>query len=183
MDTVEKDPTSVVIDKPTYIVAELSGGAAAWVQKVREAFEPAIAHMPQEITLAGSSGVGPIALGQALTDVSHKLERVVAGKTHMLFRFLGIGRFENTDIFYAQPEQEIFDELHTAIKTSGIVFENSPNPYTPHCSLKGFTPLQPEQRGQLEALTVPSGIFGIESIAIYEMDAMQPHRLFAITFP
>lgn len=183
MDSVDKDSTSVVINKPTYIVAELSGEAAAWVQKIRETFEPAIAHMPQEITLAGSSGVGPIALGQTLTDVSRKLEQVVAGKTDMLFRFIRIGCFENTDIFYAQPERETFDELHAAIKASGIVFENSPHPYTPHCSLKGFTPLQPDQREQLEALDVPSDIFGIESVSIYEMDAMQPHKLFAITLP
>jgi hypothetical protein len=47
------------ITKPSFIVAELPEQIAAWVKLSRQELEPAIAHMPAEITLAGSSGVGP----------------------------------------------------------------------------------------------------------------------------
>ena len=51
-------------DKPAYVVAELPDDVAAWIKAVRERFEPVIAHMPQEVTPAGFSGVDPITKGQ-----------------------------------------------------------------------------------------------------------------------
>ena len=55
--------------KPSLIVAELPEPIANWVRSVRQELEPGIAHMPAEITLAGSSGVGPLKVGQTLEDV------------------------------------------------------------------------------------------------------------------
>ncbi len=55
--------------KPSLIVAELPEPIANWVRAVRQELEPGIAHMPAEITLAGSSGVGPLKVGQTLEDV------------------------------------------------------------------------------------------------------------------
>lgn len=168
------------IEKPTYVVAELPDELATWVKEVRQTFEPAIAHLPAEITLAGSSGVGPLREGQTLTEIDHEVRRGTKEKTGFTFSLIGISNFEGTDMFFAEPEREGFDALHTALKKSNLEFREIPHPYNPHCSLKGFTPLKRGQREALEALDIPKGRFQIKCIAVYEMDAMKPRKLLSI---
>ena len=162
---------------PSYIVAELPTELAAWVKSIRETYEPAIAHLPEEITLTGSSGVGAIVEGQALNEVGKKIERAIKGKLQFTFSILGINHFRGTDIYYAEPEREGFDQLHKALKDSGIKFKKSPYPYNPHCSLKGYTPLEAGQKEELESLVVPKGKYQIKCISVFEMENMQPRKL------
>ena len=171
------DDGVVQITKPSFVVAELPDPIAAWVRSTRSAFEPGIAQLPAEITLAGSSGVGPISPGQALDAVRAALASALAGRLPFDARFHGIDNFPGTGIFFAAPEPEPFAALHVAIAKSGVAFAPSPFPYRAHCSLKGLTPLRPGQREALTALSVPDGPFTIRSISVYEMDRMQPHRL------
>jgi len=167
----------MVIKKPSYIVAELPDELALWVRNVRERFEPALVPMPEEITLTGSSGVGPLLKGQALSDVGRKIQKAIKGKTEFSFALLGISHFKSTDIFFAQPEREGFDTLHNALKTSGLEFKESPFPYNPHCSLKGITALEAGQREALEALQVPEGKWQLKRISVYEVEAMKAKKL------
>ena len=168
------------ITKPTFIVAELPGPVAAWVREMRGQFEPGIAHLPAEITLAGSSGVGPIAPGQSVASVQQMLEAALAGRLPFAARFSGIGNFPGTGIFFAAPEPGPFNAIHAAIVASGIAFGPSPFSYNAHCSLKGFTRLRPGQREAIEAVAVPSQPFTICTVSVYEMESMQPRRLFSI---
>src|SRR5664280_1054997 len=140
--------SAMQITKPTFVVVELPHHIAAWVRETRLAFEPAISHMPAEITLAGSSGVGPISAGQSIESIRSKLEAALAGRVPFQARLTGIGNFPGTDIFFASPEPEPFVALHRAIVSSGIAFGSSAFSYCPHCSLKGFTALSPGQRDE-----------------------------------
>jgi hypothetical protein len=63
---------------------------------------------------------------------------------------------------------------------SGLEFEANPFPFNPHCSLKGFMPLQPGNRERLEQLVIPAEPFTIQSIAVYELENMQPTRLLQV---
>ena len=168
------------ITKPAFVVAELPGPVAAWVREMRGQFEPGIAHLPAEITLAGSSGVGPIALGQSVALVQQKLAAALADYLPFETRFIGIGNFPGTEIFFAAPEPGPFNLLHAAIIASGIAFGPSRFSYNAHCSLKGFTPLRPGQREAIESIAVPSGPFTISTVSVYEMERMQTTRLFSI---
>jgi hypothetical protein len=85
-----------------------------------------------------------------------------------------------TEIFFAAPEPEPFDALHAAIVASGIAFGPSRFSYNAHCSLKGFTPLQPGQREALESIAVPLAPFTINTVSVYEIAGMQPKRLIKI---
>jgi hypothetical protein len=167
----------VKITKPAFIVAELPAELAAWVRAVRESFEPGIAHLPAEITLAGSSGLGPISTGQSIESIRSALESALVGRLPFEARFNGVDNFPGTDIFFASPEPEPFVTLHRAIATSGIGFAPSNFPYRAHCSLKGMTPLQPGQRETLARLTVPTAPFTVRTVSVYEMDRMQPKLL------
>jgi hypothetical protein len=168
------------ITKPTFIVAELPDPVAAWIRELRGKFEPAIAHLPAEVTLAGSSGVGSIALGQSVVSVQQMLTAALIGLLPFKARFIGIGNFPGTDIFFAKPETEPFVALHAAIVASGIVFGLSRFSYHAHCSLKGFTSLKPGQREALELASVPVQSFTISTVSVYEMEAMHPTRLFSV---
>jgi hypothetical protein len=166
--------------KPAFIVAELPESVAAWVRATRLAFEPALLHLPAEITLAGSSGVGPILPGQDVAVTRATLESLLAGRLPFAARFTGIGNFPGTDIFFASPEQGPFGALHAALATSGIAFGPSPFPYHAHCSLKGVTAVGPGQREALTHLAVPAAPFTIRTVAVHEMERMRPHHLFSV---
>ena len=168
------------IARPTFIVAELPQDVAAWVRHTRAVYEPAIAHLPAEITLAGSSGVGPIERGQDIELVRSTLASILAGRLPFATRFTRVDSFPGTGIFFVSPEPEPFVALHRAIATSGIAFASSPFPYRAHCSLKGLTPLGPGDREALERLSVPQEPFAIRTVSVYEMERMQPNRLFSI---
>lgn len=168
------------ITKPTFIVAELPPAIAAWIREIRVAFEPAISHLPAELTLAGSSGVGPISLGQSLEFIRGKLDSTLVGRLPFEARFTGIGNFPGTDIFFVAPKPEPFIALHMAIINSGIAFGPSAFTYSPHCSIKGFTALRPGQREALNILSVPAAPFSIDTVSVYEVDRMQANLLFSI---
>lgn len=171
----------VKVTKATYIVAVLPDTVASWVRLTRITFEPAIAHMPAEITIAGSSGVGPLKEGQEMTFVEEKLKAALRGQLPFESRFEKIGRFPGTDIFFASPEVGKFTELHSLVAASGVQFEANPFPYSPHCSLKGYTRLLPGQRNAIEALKIPTEPFVVSELAVYEMAGMQPKKLLSIT--
>jgi 2'-5' RNA ligase superfamily len=168
------------ITKPTFVVAELPDPVATWIRELRGKFEPDIAHLPAEITLAGSSGVGPITLGQSVAFVQQRLTTALIGRLPFEARFIGIGNFPGTEIFFATPEGEPFNVLHAAVVASGIKFGSSRFSYNAHCSLKGFTSLKPGQREALELTSVPVKPFTISTVSVYEMEGLQPTRLFSI---
>lgn len=170
----------MIVTQPTFVVADLPDEIAAWVRATREVFEPAILHLPAEITLAGSSGVGPICTGQDVESVRSKLVAAIAGRLPFEARFTGIGNSPGTDIYFAAPEPPPFLAMHRAILGSGIAFGPSAFPYTPHCSLKGLTALRPGQREALLALSVPSEPFAIRAVSVYQVDRMQASRLLTI---
>jgi 2'-5' RNA ligase len=170
----------MLVTKPTFIVAELPEQIADWVTSVRQELEPGIAHMPCEITLAGSSGVGPLKIGQKLKDVERILSELLEHRLPFEARFLRVGNFPNTEIFFLEPTREPFDELHSLIAKSSLEFEANPFPFNPHCSLKGFTPLQPRDGERLEQLVIPAEPFRIRSVAVYELEDMQAKRLLQI---
>jgi 2'-5' RNA ligase len=168
------------VTKPSFVVAELPEPIAAWVKSVRQELEPAIAHFPAEITLAGSSGVGHLKLGQNLKDIERTLFELLEHRLPFEARFLRVNHFPNTEIFFLEPAREPFDELHGLIVEGGLKFEASPFPFNPHCTLKGFTPLQPGDRQRLQQLLIPLEPFLIQSLAVYELEQMQPKRLLVI---
>jgi 2'-5' RNA ligase len=170
----------MLVTKPTFIVTDLPEAIAAWVKLVRQDLEPGIAHMPAEITLAGSSGVGPLKVGQNLGDVERMLFELLEHRLPFEARFLRVGNFPNTEIFFLEPAREVFDDLHKLIANSALEFEANPFPFNPHCSLKGLTPLQPRDRERLERLIVPIEPFLFQAVSVYELENMQPKRLLQV---
>src|SRR5262245_760616 len=95
---------------PACIVLEIPSPVREAVQAIRDSLGTVAALLPVEITVAGSSGVGPIPAGTDKNEIQERLRVVTSGFEPFQVRFQEIRRFPNTDIFYLAPEdREPFD--------------------------------------------------------------------------
>jgi 2'-5' RNA ligase len=168
-----------MIEHPSYIVAEIPEPVRSQVQALRDSLNTITARLPVEITLAGSSGVEPIPVGADLSLIEQHLDRLLSNCRAFSARFSAIRVFPNTSIYYLEPlDRSPFDQLHQLLRTSGIPFSVSPWPYTPHCTLRGGTPLNNEAAGKLLSRTFPKDEFWINTVSMYQLDAATlNHRL------
>jgi len=168
------------ITKPTFVVAELPRDVAAWVRVTRLALEPAISHLPPKITLAGSSGVGPIAIGQSIASVRLKLEGVLEARLPFEAVSAASGIFQAPTSFSRPPSLSPSSHCTWPLSAAAWNLARTPFPYRPHGSLKGVRALQPGEREALDNPSVPTTPFTVRTVSVYEMDRMQPNPLFSI---
>ena len=159
---------------PAYIVLEISSPVREVIQSIRDALATAAARLPVEITVAGSSGVGPIQPGTDKNETETALRSALAGAKPFRVRFQEIRRFPNTNIFYLAPEdRQPFDKIHELLKRSGINFGPNPWPYNPHCTLRGGPMSVRTSAEDILKLSFPREEFVIDTLSIYEFD---PHN-------
>jgi 2'-5' RNA ligase len=136
--------TPFMIEHRAYIVAEIPEPVRSQVQALRDSLNTLTAKLPVEITLAGSSGVGPIPVGTDLSLIKRHLDRTLADIVPFRARFSAIRAFPNTSIFFLEPfDRSPFDHLHQELRSSGIPFSGIRWPYNPHCTLRGGEPPTP----------------------------------------
>ena len=157
---------------PAYIVLEIPAPVGGMIQTIRDSLATPVARLPVEITVAGSSGVGPIPPGTDTRETEGMLKSVLAGLKPFQVRFQEIGCFPNTNIFYLSPqERRPFDDIHKALKESGIRFAPSPWPYNPHCTLRGGPMNGNVLAEDILSLSFPKEDFVIDTLSIYEFDS------------
>lgn len=155
---------------PTYIVLDLPPAVADKVTALRQRFDTFEAGLPPEITIAGSSGLGPLAASQDPTMVFAALERV--GRKHLPFAtsFVSVERFPGVPIFWLKPRQrEPFDALQSARLAEGVLFESSPFPFNPHCTISATVDLTVEQEIELLNMTIPTQAFELTTLDVYQL--------------
>jgi 2'-5' RNA ligase len=154
-----------------YIVAEIPEPVRSQVQALRDSLKTLTARLPVEITLAGSSGVGPIPAGTDLSLIEGQLDRILPGISPFRARFSAIRAFPNTSIFYLEPfDRSPFDRRHQELRISGIPFSGIRWPYNPHCTLRGGEPLSAEAASELASRPFPQEEFWINTISVYQLD-------------
>lgn len=155
----------------SFIVVEIPEPVRAAVQSLRNSLGTPVARLPVEITIAGSSGVGPIPPGADATLAEHNFVRALTGFRAFSTGFAAIRPFPNTSTFYLEPaDRSPFDQLHQAMCASGIPFSQSPWPYNPHCTLRRGEPFTPEAVADLLRMPIPGEEFRIDTISIYGVD-------------
>jgi 2'-5' RNA ligase len=161
-----------MIEHRSYIVAEIPEPVRSQVQALRDSLNTLTAKLPVEITLAGSSGVGPIPAGTDLSLVKRHLDRTLSGISPFCARFSAIRAFPNTSIFFLEPfDRSLFDHLHQELRISGIPFSEIQWPYTPHCTLRGGKPLSAGAASELAARSFPQEEFRINTVSVYQLDS------------
>jgi 2'-5' RNA ligase len=156
---------------PAYIVLEIPEPVRGAIQSLRDFLATPAARLPVEITVAGSSGIGPIPPATAKHEIESLLKPVLTGLKPFRAQFQQIRCFPNTNIFYLAPQdRQPFDRIHETLRSSGIKFGPSPWPYNPHCTLRGGPMNDRASAEQILNLSVPHEEFVIDSVSIYEFD-------------
>jgi 2'-5' RNA ligase len=156
---------------PAFIVLEIPPPVSGAIQSLRDSLATPAARLPVEITVAGSSGVGPIRPGTDRNKTEEALKPVLAGLKPFPMRFQEICRFPNTNIFYLAPqERQPFDQIHEALAASGITFAPNRWPYNPHCTLRGGPMTDRDLAEAILSLSFPKQEFVIDTLSVYEFD-------------
>jgi 2'-5' RNA ligase len=156
---------------PAYIVLEIPSPVRAAIQSIRDNLATPASRLPVEITVAGSSGIGPILIGTDKSEIEEKLKPVLIGVKPFRARFQEIRRFPNTNIFYLAPQDRLpFDRIHESLKAGGIKFGSNPWPYNPHCTLRGGPMADGPSAAEIFRLSFPKEDFVIDTLSIYEFD-------------
>src|SRR5690349_20759014 len=122
----------LMIEQSAYIVAEIPEPVRSQVQAIRDSLNTLAAKLPVEITLAGSSGVGPIPAGTDLPLIQRHLDRTLSDIAPFRVRFSAMRKFAETSIFFLEPfDRSPFDHLHQKLRRSGIPFSGIRWPYHP----------------------------------------------------
>ncbi len=139
-----------------FVLAPIGGPAAGVIRELQEHHDPRLAAaFPPHVTLAGSSGVGPIRAGTSREALERALGPIV-GSTEPLTLPLGRPqRFMQTDII-SLP----FDPhgplriLHDRIARSGLAFGPVRYTFTPHVTLNLYRTLAPDAQRALLAVNI-----------------------------
>jgi 2'-5' RNA ligase len=159
------DDTFVCLDLPEPIASEV----LAVRRRHRDEFRSAL---PAEITVAGSSGNGPLEADQDPQRVYALVDEIAATTPPIRAEFGPVIRFPETDIFVLTLKDEApLRDLHARIAQSGLRFRPSPFPFTPHCTLGSRSPVSDEDARALLSLTLP-GAFVLDAVAVYMLAAL-----------
>ena len=160
-----------MIEHSSYIVAEIPDPVRSQIQALRDSLDTPTCKLPVEITLAGSSGVGPIPAGTDLSLIEYHLEQILPDVSPFCTRFSDICAFPDTSIFYLEPwARSPFDQIHERLRVSGIPFSRNQWPYNPHCTLRMGAPLDAEDASELLARPFPKEDFQIDTVSVYQLD-------------
>ena len=146
------------INKPTYLIAELAGDVVPLVYDLRKRFNPGHTNWPVDITIAGSSGIGTIKEGQSVFEVVDILKPIISKFSFFEVSFTSINRFPGTGIYHLIPEREPFDMLHKAVVNSGVLFNENPWPYNPHCTLRAGSETTEECEILFKSMHIPKNV-------------------------
>jgi 2'-5' RNA ligase len=156
-----------------YVCLDLPSTARDRVIAIRRAHRDTFrAALPAEITVAGSSGVGPILPVDNPKAVFAIIDRIAAATPPIDMRFGPAFRFPNTDIFGLSVEDEApFQRLHAEIAGSGIKFRESPYPFFPHCTLRSRSPVSKKDVSALLSERL-DGRHRLDTLSVYGVDQL-----------
>ena len=139
-----------------FIVAELTGSVRERVHAVQREFDPKLSRgTPPHITIAGSSGVGPLPLDTPVPRIREALEPIVATIPPITVPFGRPHRYMTTDIVVLPVDPHgAIRELHDAIATSGLKFERSRHQFSPHCTLSFYRMVTPDAERRLMSVRI-----------------------------
>lgn len=156
---------------PSYVVAEMPEPQRSAIQCLRDALCPETARLPVEMTLAGSSGLGPIPENLELPRLLDALEKAFSAFLPFRISFAGFRVFPQTGIVYLSPaDRAPFDRLHDALQLTKIPFTASPFAYTPHCTLRHGDSLPEQEWARIRGLHFPTEPFIVDTISVYGLN-------------
>ncbi|WP_199153155.1 2'-5' RNA ligase family protein [Chromobacterium sp. ASV23] len=154
-----------------YLVLDVPTPLKEQVQALRDTVCPRSARLPVEITLAGSSGLGPMPADTSLESIAQVVDALCAWHRPFDLRLGPVHRFAGTGIYYLPPwDRQPFDRLHQALAVSGLPWRTSAFTYEPHCTVRNGPPLGEVEHGLLMGAEAPASSARVESLSVYRLD-------------
>lgn len=165
-----------------FIIAEVDGVAGQRIREIQQAYDPKLARsLAPHITIAGSSGVGPIMADTAVAELRHRLEPICQSMEPLELTLQPPHRFMQTDIVVLplDPNGPI-RELHERIAGSGLRFARAKFSFTPHVTLSFYRTLEPATVKQLLSLRLDVPIRITHLTCSLTNEPMPPRTLLAL---
>jgi 2'-5' RNA ligase len=156
-----------------YIVLDVPSPIANQILSIRQHYRSWRVALPAEITIAGSSGIGVLCYPHEQAHEVFKIIDDVAQRVQpIITRFTAVARFPGTDIFYyVQQDPEPFVQLQNALLETTLAFEESPFPFTPHCTILDLQIPSPEAVQEIISLSVPTADIVLDTLSVYALDS------------
>jgi 2'-5' RNA ligase len=129
-----------------FVIAAIPGPVGDRIAALQAAYDPRLARLGQpHVTLAGSSGMGPIAPDTPLAELRERLAPVAAATPPITLRFGRPTRFMQTQIVVLPLDPHgPLRALHERIVTSGLRAAAPRFFFTPHVTLNLYRELAPD---------------------------------------
>ena len=162
-------------DAGIFILAELEGPAGARIAEINRRFDPKLAAMrPPHVTIAGSSGAGPLPPGTPVEQIRAALEPIARETPPLVLPFGRPHRFMQSDVVVLPLDPHgPLRALHDRIKASGLPFAHPKFTFTPHATLSMFRELSKERAAELLRLRVTEPAV-IDNLKVYLTRDPQP---------
>ena len=128
------------------IIAPLEPPLRERILELQRRFDPKLAAaQPPHLTVAGSSGMGPVSTKTTVDELRAALEPITRTTPPMSLQLQAPMRFMQTNVVVLplDPHGPI-RELHDRIKASGLLYERPRFTFTPHVTLSFFPEPTPE---------------------------------------
>lgn len=130
-----------------FVFAPIGGDVGARIAAVTRQFDPRLAALDQapHVTVAGSSGMGPIAPDTTREELDAAIAPIAASTAPITLRFGRPTRFMQTQIVVLPLDPHgPLRTLHERIKTCGLRAARPRFYFTPHVTLNLYRELPPE---------------------------------------
>jgi 2'-5' RNA ligase len=160
-----------------FILAELPPEIADQIRAINERYDPKLSrYKPPHLTLAGSSGAGPIPPSATVEEMREKLEPITRDTAPITLSFQAPQRFMQTNILVLPVDSHgPLRILHDRIVTSGLPFTRARYTFSPHSTLSLYQSLDGKAIRELLKTRIPEP-FVISAIQLYHTRDPQPSR-------
>ena len=167
-----------------FIIAEVTGPLGDRIREIQRRYDPKLANaLPPHLTIAGSSGVGPVAADTPVPELRQRLEPICRDTVPLHIPLQPPHRFMQTDIVVLPMDPNgPLRALHDRIATSGLRFGSTRHAFTPHVTLSFYRTLEPRDLRALLAVRIEEPVT-LSSIRCSLTDEpMPPRTLLEIPF-
>ncbi|HMA02485.1 MAG: 2'-5' RNA ligase family protein [Gemmatimonas sp.] len=158
-----------------FVVAELAEPVRGKILEVQRWADPRLAAgTPPHITMAGSSGVGPLPLGTSVELLRDRVEPITRETPPITMRFERPHRFMQTDIIVLPLDPHgPLRTLHERMAATGLPFERARFQFSPHATLSFYPRMSAEMLQRLLAVRIEDDVV-ISALQFYSTPHPQP---------
>jgi 2'-5' RNA ligase len=161
-----------------FVIGELSGPVVEQIHRITQHYDPKLARARRpHITLAGSSGVGPILADTPVEELRQRLEPIAATTPPIELTFLPTHRFLQTDIIVLpfDPHGPL-RVLHDRIAKSGLRFAQPRFTFSPHVTLTLYKTLTRDEVRELMSIRITEPVV-LNALQLYYTSEPAPPKL------